>query len=220
MKKLILFSAVAIVTLGTAQKVEAQIRLDVFGGYTFQDQFDINGYYNGYTYQQGQIDAGAHFGAALEFLLDRNTAVELYGQYQPTNGSLQTSLREYGPYDVDMTYIMIGGMRYAPISPMLSGYGGLSIGAAILGGEANASKFAWGGKLGLMFNFTDQVGLKIGAQFLSPVQGTSGGFYYGTGGLGAGVNTYSSIYQFGLTGGLCYTFTDKADRPASQGVTY
>ncbi len=31
-----------------------------------------------------------------------------------------------------------------------------------------------------------------------------GGFYFGTGGVGAGVSSYSTMYQFGVGGGLVF----------------
>ena len=221
MKKLILLFLIAIVTFGTAQQAEAQVKLNVFGGYTFQDQFNINGYYNGYSYQQGQIDAGAHFGAALEFFMEKNSSVELLWQHQSTVGRFHTSALEYGPFDVNVDYIMIGGVRYAPFSPVVSGYGGINLGMGLLGGEVTDTKFAFGGKLGLLINASKSVGIKLGAQVLSPVQGAGGGFYLGTGGAGAGVSTYSSIYQFGFTGGLCFTFPDRSvPPPPAGGVTY
>ena len=37
---------------------------------------------------------------------------------------------------------------------------------------------------------------------MSPVQGAGGGFYFGTGGAGAGVSTYSTIYQFNVGGSI------------------
>jgi hypothetical protein len=50
--------------------------------------------------------------------------------------------------------------------------------------------------------FSENVGLKIYAQLNTVVGGVGGGFYFGTGGSGAGVSTYSSMVQFGLGGGL------------------
>jgi hypothetical protein len=220
MKKSILFGS-ALLMMGLAQTASAQLRINAFGGYTFQDQFTLNGYYNGYSYQEGRVDAGAHFGGSLEFMMQQNAGVELLYQYQSTTAHLRTAFSDNGPYDLNVSYIMLGGIRYAPFSPVVSGYGGLNLGVAIMGGQASATKFAWGGKLGLMFNMSDNVGIKLGMQLLSPVQGAGGGFYLGTGGASAGVSTYSSIYQFGFTGGLCFTLPDQADKASPvHGVKY
>jgi len=220
MKKLFLFGS-ALLMMGLTQTASAQLRINVFGGYTFQDQFTLNGYYNGYSYQEGRLDAGAHFGGSLEFMMQKNASVELLYQTQPTTGHLRTSYLDYGPYDINVSYVMLGGVRYAPFSPVVSGFGGLGLGIAILGGDATATKFAWGGKLGLLLNISDNVGIKLGAQVMSAVQGAGGGFYFGTGGASAGVSTYSSIYQFGFTGGLCFTLPNQADKASPvHGVKY
>jgi hypothetical protein len=74
--------------------------------------------------------------------------------------------------------------------------------------EANENnsytKFGWGVRLGLNIWASDRVALKIQTQLTSAVQGVGGGLYFGTGGGGAGVTSYSTIYQFGLGGGLSF----------------
>jgi len=67
-----------------------------------------------------------------------------------------------------------------------------------------ASKFAWGFRLGTNIWASEKVGIKLQAQLLSISQGAGGGLYFGTGGVGAGVSSYSSVYQFQLGGGLTF----------------
>jgi hypothetical protein len=50
------------------------------------------------------------------------------------------------------------------------------------------------------------IGIKLQAQLLSAVQSLGGGIFVGTGGVGAGVASYSTLYQFGLGGGLVFRF--------------
>jgi hypothetical protein len=206
--------ALALLASVTMAAQAQKLRLNAFSGYTFQDRFPIGGTYAGYSYSEGRVAASAHFGGSLEFEVRRNVAVELLYQAQPTDGYIGTTFREYGPLNVTANYIMLGGLHYAPFSPLVHGYGGFNIGAGFLTGDATATKFAWGGKLGLLLNASEKVGIKIGAQLLSPVQGAGGGFYFGTGGAGVGVSTYSSIYQFAFTGGLCFTFDKGATTTA------
>ncbi|MBL7982532.1 MAG: hypothetical protein JNL52_12070 [Flavobacteriales bacterium] len=192
------------------------VRLNFFGGYTFQDRFPIGGSYLGYTYNEARIAEGQHYGGSIEFDVRPNKAVELLYQTQSTQGYLQGSgFNEFGPYDISLHYIMIGGLGRLPFSDAVSGYGGLNMGCGWMTGDHNATKFAWGGKLGLQINLSSTVGIKAGAQLLSPVQGFGGGFYFGTGGASAGVSTYSTIYQFAFTGGLCFTF-DRSGGPSAQ----
>ena len=42
------------------------------------------------------------------------------------------------------------------------------------------------------------------ASLFSATQAFGGGLYFGTGGIGAGLSSYSSMYQFGLEGGLVF----------------
>jgi hypothetical protein len=51
-------------------------------------------------------------------------------------------------------------------------------------------------------------------QLLSIPQGAGGELYFGTGGAGAGVSTYSTMMQFALGGGL--TFKLGQQHPASK----
>jgi hypothetical protein len=183
------------------------VRLNIFSGYTYQDRFPMGGTYGGYSYTEGRVADGQHIGGSIEFDVRPNKAIELLYQNQKTEAYLGGSgFNEFGPYDVTLHYIMLGGLGRMPFSDAVSGYGGLNIGCGWMTGDDEATKFAWGGKLGLQINVTETVGIKLGAQLMSPVQGFGGGFYFGTGGAGAGVSTYSSIYQFAWTGGLCFTF--------------
>jgi hypothetical protein len=70
--------------------------------------------------------------------------------------------------------------------------------------SGNATKFAWGAKLGLNFWASESLGIKIQTGLNSAVQGAGGGLYFGTGGVGAGVSTYSTFYQFYVGGGLTF----------------
>jgi hypothetical protein len=195
-----------VASLLTAGISAQAVRLNVFTGYTYQDKFPLGGTYYGYTYSEGRIAEGQHYGGSIEFDVRPNKSVELLFQQQKTQGYLGNGLGELQPYDVNLHYIMLGGLGRLPFSKAVSGYGGMNIGCGWMTGDGEATKFAWGGKLGLQINLSESVGIKAGAQLLSPVQGFGGGFYFGTGGASAGVSTYSSIYQFGWTGGLVFTF--------------
>jgi hypothetical protein len=109
-----------------------------------------------------------------------------------------------------VSYIMLGGVRYFTVmSDKVQPYGGLMLGVAVYdnkspdsGDPTSATKFAWGARLGTNIWLSEKVGIKLQAYLVSAVQGAGGGFYFGTGGAGAGVSTYSTLYQFGLGGGL------------------
>jgi hypothetical protein len=58
----------------------------------------------------------------------------------------------------------------------------------------------------LLAKFSEALGLKIGAQLMSPVQGAGAGLFFGTGGARVGISTFSTVFQFGFTGGLRFSF--------------
>ena len=91
----------------------------------------------------------------------------------------------------------------------VEGFGGFMAGAVIInvenpdnGNDNSATKFGWGFRLGANIWASEKVAIKLQGQLMSAVQSAGGGLYFGTGGAGAGVSTYSSMYQFGLGGGL------------------
>ena len=211
MKKIVLAS----ILIAYALTVSAQrygIRLNGYSAYVFDNSFDT--YYSGSEYLEGKVKGGFQWGAGIEFLPNEQYGVELVYYRQDTKAPIRynygfgVSEREI---DVGINYIMVGGVRYMTTAGgKLQPYGGLLLGAAIFSNkdpqgdeEDSYSKFAWGARLGVNIWITDQVGLKLQAQFLSAVQGFGGGLYLGTGGAGAGVSSYSTLLQFGLGGGLC-----------------
>jgi hypothetical protein len=72
--------------------------------------------------------------------------------------------------------------------------------SSVNGKSGSATKFAWGFRGGVLLNASEKIGIKLSASLLSAVQGAGAGVYLGTGGAGAGVSTYSSMYQFALGG--------------------
>jgi opacity protein-like surface antigen len=193
---------------------QGKIKLNAYGAYVFDDKFDT--YYTSNQYVEGKIKGGFQWGAGLEFALHEDYGLELVYYRQDTE--LPITYDGFGSglssrtVDLGINYIMAGGMRYMnTTNEKIQPYGGLLAGMVIFEnkspqGEEEDSyvKFAWGLRLGVNIWATEKVALKLQAQLLSAVQGAGGGLYLGTGGAGAGVTTYSTIYQFGLGGGLCF----------------
>ncbi|PZF73253.1 porin family protein [Taibaiella soli] len=179
--------------------------LTIFGGYTFQDKVSFSNSY-------GYIKEAAHWGLSAEFFMDRLRTLELLYQRMDTHAPLYDGY--FGTqlnHDNDkagLNYIMIGGVNYIPASPTVMPYGGINLGVCVVTNKEDytATKFAIGGKLGVKIKASPVVGIKLQAQLLSVVQGAGGGFYVGTGGSGYGVSTYSTVLQFGFTGGLSFDF--------------
>ena len=205
MKKGILLTAFITVLAATAW-AQPTITLLTFESYTFSDKFDTE-------YGTGKLQDGFQWGGGLEFGLSEVMAVELIYQNLKTT-AYYDGYYDFGPSqrfngDVGINYVMIGGTRYAPLNDKISGFGTFDLGVAwsnpdeSLNSES-VTKFALGGRLGVRIMASEKVSIRIHGQLLSPVQWAGGGFYFGTGGSGAGVTTGSTIYQFNLGGSLNY----------------
>jgi len=179
---------------------QPSVTLLTFAGYTFDDNsFDTE-------YGGGKIGGGFQGGGGLEIGMSEHAAIELIYQniksdvtYAGFNGNY------HGKCGIN--YAMLGGTRYAPVNEKISGFGSVDLGAAWSNPEESlksesVTKFAIGGRLGVRIQANEKVSVRLHAQVLSPVQWAGGGFYFGTGGSGAGVSTGSTIWQFNLGGSL------------------
>lgn len=206
-----IFYTILLLSLGSTVLAQS-VNLNVYTGYVFDDKFDT--YYTAGSYQ-GKFLGGFQWGGGLEFQPREDMGIELLYIRQDTQAPTTTYLGSIGDntynFDVDINYVLLGGIRYFGPSPKVQGYGGLMLGGVFAGvrdpdsgRDGNVSKFAWGAKLGANIWGSERVGLKIQAQILSATQMMGGGIYFGTGGAGAGVSSYSTIYQFTLGGGLVF----------------
>ena len=207
-----------------------KLRANVYAMYVFDDSFDS--YYSDYVYYYGKIKGGFRGGIGLEYMLRPNKGIEIMYHHQTTTAP--TTYRPEGLFadqfadlDLKLDYIMLGGNSYIRnASGKLEGFGGLSLGCGIInadnpetGESASATKFAWGFRLGGNIWVNDRIGIKIQGDLLSLVQGAGGGLYFGTGGAGAGISTYSTMYQFGVGGGLTFKIGPTTPRTQSQAPT-
>lgn len=214
MKKLCLVVlSVAATYFASAQS--SNIRLNLYGAYAFDDRVDS--YYDANDYYNGTIEGGFLWGAGLEFMPKKNVGVELMYQRLSTNAPMTykrpgTVGVQAANFDMGVNYITLGGNRYFPTSSKVEPFFGGMLGAAVYSvddpkdnvGKGTKTKFAWGLKGGTNIFVTPKVGIKLQAQLMSATQAVGGGLYFGTGGAGAGLNSYSSIMQFSLGGGLVF----------------
>lgn len=197
-----------------------EMRLNTYAGYVFDDQVDS--YYSSSSYYYGTVKGGFQWGAGLEYLLPQGTkAIELLYLRQDTNapttyqdGGILGGQIQNANFDLGINWIMVNGINYFPVNnEKVEPYFGAGIGMLIAnlenpktGNSQNATKFAWNLKAGSNFWPTEKVGIKLQAGLISAVQGVGGGFYFGTGGVGTGISTYSTMFQFGFEGGLVFRF--------------
>jgi len=209
MKKIILGIVLiaGITVMATAQKV----RLNGYAAYVFED--NIDSYYDPSSYYNGQIDGGFQWGAGLEFMVAQTKGVELKYLRRDATAPMTyyNNGEKYKVFDLAMNYILLGGSNYFKTGGKVEPYAGAALGMVILtaknadaGSDNQTTKFAWGIKLGTNIWANEKVGIKLQADLLSAVQSFGGGLYFGTGGAGAGVTGYSTMYQWVLGGGLTF----------------
>jgi hypothetical protein len=211
--KLKIFMLAVFVT--SVSLVSAQsIRFNPYGTGVFDDKVDS--YYSPTSYYKGRINGGFQWGSGLEFRVNSDYGLELMYLRQDTKVPLEyfdysTGKIEYTQFDVAFNYIMLGGVRSFHVSNRIEPYAGLMGGLAIVNAEnpesgrsETGTRFAWGLRGGLNIWLTKIVGLKFQAQLMSISQAIGGGMYFGTGGVGAGVSSYSSMLQFGLGSGFTF----------------
>jgi hypothetical protein len=206
MKKVIL----ALCLMLSVTFVNAQ-RLNLYAAYAFDDKVDS--YYSSTDYYEGTIKGGLQWGAGIEFSPRPDYAAELMYLRQDTHVPMryQTGIGSVQNQDLDLNlnYILLSAGRTitAPSNENIEGFGNILLGAGfgnVTNGstERSATKFSWGLRLGANVFASESVGIKLHVLMLSLVQGAGGGFYFGTGGTGVGVSTYSSMYQFAVGGAI------------------
>jgi len=116
--------------------------------------------------------------------------------------------------DMNVDWFMVGGTRYFGddrVKPFFGGQLGLSVFSTknvdreiAPNGLDSATKFSFGFKGGVVVMLSEVVGINLQGNLLFPVQW--GGFYVGggTGGIGAGINTGTTIVMGGFSGGLVF----------------
>jgi hypothetical protein len=225
--------ALAVIVLATAT-ASAQIRLNAYGGYVFNENVDSYYENNASSRFSGKIKGGFQWGTGIEFNPRQDYGIELVYFRQDTKGDPWTyrynsSVAKVGTIDLGINYIMLGGLKYVRNNPKVEPYGGAMLGMAIFSSqienETNAprntlTKFAWGFRGGVNIWASEKVGIKLQAMLMSAVQSMGAGLTIGTGGVGVGAASYSSMYQFTLGGGLTFKLGQAAGaaRPAMSPV--
>lgn len=201
MKRSILLSALllCIVTLSSAQNLEIMPYMSYqWGGKLNFYEGDI------------RIQSSENYGIALNYTIPRGTILQLEYFNQSTN--IDVRLYEelggtYQSYPVSMSWIQVGGLQGFDFYPLVP-FAGITLGAMNFNPRTNelqdSWKFAVTGQIGLKYYFTERIGIRIHARLLMPIQWSGMGVSIGTGGLGAGINMGSYIFQGDIGGGLIF----------------
>jgi len=189
-----------------------EIRLNLFSAYVFDD--NVDSYYSSTSYYSGTINGGFEWGAGLEYMAMETKGIEIkYLRRDCTAPMIYYNNGEQSKtLDLALNYILLGGNNYFQTGGKVEPYAGMAIGVGIVtlknpepdSDLNNITKFAWDLKIGTNIWASEKVGIKLQANLQSMVQSVGGGFYFGTGGGGAGISTYSTMYQWVLGGGLTF----------------
>jgi hypothetical protein len=201
-KKILFFSALLYLPfMMFAQTVE----VTPFGGYVF------GGTLNG-DYGEVHIDDNAQYGGMISIAVSRVMDLDLI--YNRSDTKAQVNYYNYGGYvqpsleiPLSINYIQIGATKNFRVSPVVSPFIGLNLGACDFAPKEDYSDawfFSVGFNAGAKIYFAKRIGLRLQAQGYIPVQGTAFSMFVGTGGTSAGVSVYSTLVQFGFTGGLIF----------------
>jgi hypothetical protein len=212
MKKTLLIIVVGFLSLCTTKlKAQGALELTPFIGYTFDDTFypssggdaKIN---DGMTYG-GILSLSVHPNYDFEFLYSRQEATGQYNSY----GYFGFPVSDYN-IPLSVNYFMLGGNRLQNLGATgkVQGFAGMNLGGVLFSMQDKAYddvwKFAFGFKLGVKAMFNDVVGIRLQTNLMMPVQSGGVGIYAGSGGVSTGVSTFSTITQFGFSGGLVFRF--------------
>ncbi|WP_057935756.1 outer membrane beta-barrel protein [Algoriphagus resistens] len=193
-----------------------ELRINTYAGYVFKDKVDS--YYSSSSYFEGQIQDGLRWGAGIEYHIPNRGAVEIQYLRQDTNaptvyqdGGIFGGQIQNTDFDMAINWLMLNGTRYFPVNEIVEPFAGAGFGMGIFnvtnpdtGSERSGTKFAWNIRGGSNFWVADNVAIRVQASLFSATQAVGGGLYFGTGGAGGGLSSYSSMYQFGLEGGLVF----------------
>ena len=206
--KRILFALVAFASISLAQGQAVEITPTY--GYQFGGKLNYGSNYI-------KADDSGMFGITLGFEARSDYMIE--ATYINMSTELRIRDRIASPSesrlsDLNVDWFMIGGTRYFgndQVKPFFGGQLGLSVFSPknvdndiAPNGLDSITKFSFGFKGGVVVMLSEVVGINLQGNLLFPVQW--GGFYVGggTGGIGAGINTGTTIVMGGFSGGLVF----------------
>lgn len=203
MKKYLLLVAVLICVpfILKSQGVE----VTPFGGYVFPGTMNADGgdvYFRGNGQYGGMISIGVSRVIDVDLIynrIDTKADINIYGWNNSYN---------YDVVPLSINYMHVGFTKNFRINPIVSPFIGFNLGASLFYPKVDNYQEAWFFSMGMSggakIYFSKRVGLRLQAQALAPIQGSAFYMFAGTGGGGGGVSVYSTLVQFGFTGGLIF----------------
>ncbi|MCU7552310.1 hypothetical protein OCK74_24535 [Chitinophagaceae bacterium LB-8] len=212
MKKFYFLLLLSTTTLLTSAQ---SLRINGYGAYVFEDGYDS--FYDNNNYYKGQVDGGFQGGVGIEYLFTPQYCIEMMylrrSTHAPTNfKSGVASQQKDINFDLVHDYVMLGSDGHmSSHDGKVEGYVGIFAGLLFASldnpennDHASSTKFAWAIRGGCNIWASDKFGIKLQTQLISSLRSAGGDFYFDPYGNPVGLSTYSSLFQFGLGGGLTY----------------
>jgi len=202
MKKYILFIA-AVIFIPFILKAQT-VEITPFGGYVFPGTLNADGgdvYFRGNGQYGGMVSIGVNRAFDVDLIYNRSDTkadVNIYNWNNSIN---------YEVVPISINYMHIGITKNFRVNPIVSPFVGFNLGTCLFYPKTDYQSvwfFSMGITGGAKIYFSKRVGLRLQAQALAPIQGTAFSMFIGTGGGGGGVSVYSTLVQFGFTGGLIF----------------
>lgn len=201
---------------GTMMAQAQEVRLNLYSGYVFDDAVDSR--YDAFNYYNGKVKGAYQWGAGFELMAAPKTGVELSFQRMKTTAPLNyyNVGMQSTAFDLTMNHLMLGVNRYfRSEGSMAEFYTGAQVGMLSMPwrnpnklSSGSMEKLAWGLKAGLNIWPMSNVGIKLQALMQSAYQVIGDGLYNGTGTSKSGITSSTSLYQFGIGGGLIFRFPE------------
>ena len=205
MKKKILLGFLILLLIAPF-KGYSQVGLEITGYTGYMLGGKVN-FYNGSI----KIEDGQNWGVILGYKVAPDYLIEV--MYNRLVSDL--TVREYAdePYvytKVATNYIQVGGVRQFMEETMFRPFIGAGLGATIFsdqeGNDGDRWRFSFGLAGGLKFFPVENLGIRLQARMLVPLYFNGIWVGGGTGGVGGGVSTSSTIVQGDFTGGIIVAF--------------
>jgi len=176
------------------------VEITPFGGYVFPGTWNAsNGsvYFRGNGQYGGMVSIGFSRVMDLDFIYNRSD----------TKGDVSMTNYTNREVPLSINYFQIGTTKNFRVNDVVSPFVAGNVGGVLLAPK-NSENYYWffsvGVNAGAKIYFSKRVGIRLQAQMYIPVQGAGFMFYAGSGGPGGGVTLYSTLVQFGFTGGVIF----------------
>ena len=194
-------------------KAQVTVEITPLAGYVFASRMSGA---DGYV----RFADNAQYGGMISIGVSRVFDVDFI--YNRIDTKAQVNLIKY-PYEeapLSINYMNIGFTKNFRINKTVSPFFGLNIGACLMAPKGQDIYDYWffdaGLNGGAKIYFAKWIGIRLQAQMYVPMQAAGFTFMFGTGGASTGVSVYSTMVQFGFTGGLIFRLGHAPDANSTR----